>query len=587
MFIIAIPTLQYKQVLKEPTSEKHRIFLLPDAFPSLSFYALVCCQFITIQTIKRGSSMTQRESMQYDVVIVGGGPAGLSAAIRLKQLAPGVTVCLLEKGAEPGAHILSGAVLEPRALDELIPDWKQKGAPLDTPVGKDHFYYLTTKHAWRLPTPPQMNNHGNYIISLGKFCRWLAEEATSLGVEIFPGFTATELMIEENRVVGVLTGDMGIAKDGTHKSTYQAGIELRASHLLFAEGCRGSLTKSLSQHFDLKRNAQPQTYAIGLKEIWEISPEKHCLGDVIHTVGWPLSSDVYGGSFIYHASNHQLCIGLVVGLDYANPFLSPYEELQRLKLHPYIRSLLTGGKRIAYGARALNEGGYQSIPQLVFPGGALIGCAAGFLNVPKIKGTHTAMKSGILAAEAIAAEDLDSYAVRMKQSWVYEELYAARNIRPGFQKGLWKGLWNAAVETYILKGKSKKTLPHHDDHTCLKKAALCKPITYPKPDGQITFDKLTSVQLTGVNHAEDQPCHLKLSNPSLAVNVNLQEYDGPEQRYCPAGVYEFIHDGEGGKKLQINAQNCIHCKTCDIKDPLQNINWVPPEGGGGPRYSNM
>lgn len=531
--------------------------------------------------------MSQRESMQYDVVIVGGGPAGLSAAIRLKQLTPTLSVCILEKGAEIGAHTLSGAVLEPRALDELIPDWKEKGAPLDTPVTKDRFYYFSKKHAWRLPTPPQMHNHGNYIISLGQFCRWLSEQASTLGVEIFPGFSGSELLIEQDRVVGILTGDMGIAKDGTRKSSYQAGIELRTPHLLLAEGCRGSLTKQLCERFDLRKHAQPQTYGIGLKEVWEISPEKHRAGEVLHTLGWPIPSDTYGGTFIYHAAHHQLSIGLVMGLDYSNPFLSPYEELQRFKLHPHIRPLLEGAKRIAYGARALNEGGYQSIPQLTFPGGALIGCAAGFLNVPKIKGTHTAMKSGMLAAEAIAAGDLSTYIPRIEQSWVYEELYAARNIRPGFQKGLWRGLFNAALETYIFKGKRKKTLAHHADHTTLKKAAQCTPISYPKPDGRITFDKLTSVQLTGVNHAEDQPCHLKLSDPSLAVTVNLKEYAGPEQRYCPAGVYEFIDDGQGSKKLQINAQNCIHCKTCDIKDPLQNITWIPPEGGGGPRYSNM
>ena len=532
--------------------------------------------------------MPERESMPFDVVIVGAGPAGLSAAIRLKQLQPNATVAVLEKGSEIGAHILSGAVLEPRALHELIPDWKAKGAPLNTPVTRDRLCYLTPKRAWRLPTPPQMKNHGNYIISLGNFCRWLAEQATALGVDIFPGFAATEVLIESGKVVGVATGDVGIAKDGSHKPGYQPGIELRAPHTLFAEGCRGSLTKTLFQQFELTAASEPQTYGIGLKEIWEIKPDKHKEGEVLHTVGWPLSSDTYGGSFVYHAQNNQLAIGLVIGLDYSNPYLSPYEEFQRFKLHPTITSLLEGGKRIAYGARALNEGGYQSIPQLTFPGGALIGCGAGFLNVPKIKGIHTSMKSGMVAAEAIASGDLSHYCEAIKQSWIYPELYAARNIRPGFHKGLFSGLFNAALETYLFRGKGKKTLSHQGaDHTKLKRASECTPISYQKPDGRITFDKLTSVQLTGVNHTENQPCHLHLNNSSVPVSLNLHDYAGPEQRYCPAAVYEFIDDAQGNPHLQINAQNCIHCKTCDIKDPSQNITWVPPEGGGGPRYPNM
>jgi electron-transferring-flavoprotein dehydrogenase len=532
--------------------------------------------------------MTHRESMPFDVVIVGAGPSGLSAAIRLKQLKPELTVAVLEKGAEVGAHILSGAVLEPRALNELIPDWEAKGAPLHTPATSDKFLFLTSKNSWRLPTPPQMKNHGNYIISLGNFCRWLAEQAISLGVEIFPGFAASETLIENNQVVGVATGDTGTAKDGTPKASFQPGMELRATHTLFAEGCRGSLTQKLFNHFHLRTGVEPQTYAIGLKELWEIDPKKHIPGQITHTVGWPMAHDTYGGSFLYHFDNNQLAIGFVIGLDYTNPYLNPYEEFQRFKLHPAIRPLLEGGKRISYGARALNEGGYQSIPKLTFPGGALIGCGAGFLNVPKIKGTHTAMKSGMLAAEAIAEGALSQYENTLRNSWVYDELYTARNIRPGFHNGLIPGLINAALDTYIFRGKRKKTLSHKAaDHSTLKKASRCKPITYPKPDGKITFDKLTSVQLTGTNHAEDQPCHLKIKDPSIPVGTNLGHYAGPEQRYCPAGVYEFIDDGTGGKKLQINAQNCIHCKTCDIKDPLQNIEWCTPEGSGGPRYPNM
>lgn len=532
--------------------------------------------------------MAPRESITFDVVIIGAGPSGLSAAIRLKQLKPQLTVAVLEKGAEVGAHILSGAVLEPRALNELIPNWKEKGAPLHTKATSDHFLFLTKKKSWRFPTPPQMKNHGNYIISLGNFCRWLGEQATALGVEIFPGFAASETLIENGNVVGVATNDLGVGKNGEPTASYQPGMELRATHTLFAEGCRGSLTQKLFDHFKLREGVEPQTYAIGLKELWEIDPKHHKPGKITHTVGWPLTSDTYGGSFAYHFENNQLAIGFVIGLDYSNPYLNPYEELQRFKLHPSIRPLLENGKRISYGARTLNEGGYQSIPKLTFPGGALIGCSAGFLNVPKIKGTHTAMKSGMIAAEAIAAGALDQYENQIRNSWIYEELYQVRNIRPGFHRGLFFGLLSAAMDTYIFRGKRKKTLSHHGaDYAKLKLARQCTPINYPKPDGKITFDKLTSVQLTGVNHEENQPCHLKIKEPTIPVDVNLKEYAGPEQRYCPASVYEFVDNGNGGQKLQINAQNCIHCKTCDIKDPLQNIQWATPEGSGGPRYPNM
>ncbi|MGB4107304.1 MAG: electron transfer flavoprotein-ubiquinone oxidoreductase [Alphaproteobacteria bacterium] len=534
-----------------------------------------------------------RESMEYDVLIVGAGPAGLSCAIRLKQLKPELSVCVLEKGSEVGAHLLSGAALEPRALNELIPDWKEKNAPLNVKCTTDKFIFLTQKFSFRFITPPQMNNHGNYIISLGNFGRWLAVQAEQLGVEIFPGFAAAEVLYDENNaVIGVATGDLGINKEGERTADFAPGMELHAKQTVFAEGCHGSLTKTLIKKFDLRKNSDPQTYAIGIKEIWEVPPEKHRAGEIIHTLGWPLDSKTYGGSFIYHFENNQIAIGLVIGLDYQNPYLHPYKEMQRFKAHPAIRKMLEGGRRTVYGARALVEGGFQSLPKLTFPGGLLIGDTAGFLNVPKIKGTHTAMKSGMLAAEAIAEDGIDfgseivAYPEKLKNSWVWSELKKVRNIRPGFHFGMWIGLINAGIET-VLCGLTPWTLKNHADHSQLKKAADSKKIDYPKPDGVLTFDILTSVSFSNTNHAEDQPSHLTLIDPSIPTRVNLPLYDEPAQRYCPAAVYEIIKDNQGVAKLQINAQNCVHCKTCDIKDPSQNINWVVPQGGGGPNYPNM
>ena len=547
--------------------------------------------------------MAERESMQYDVVVVGAGPAGLACAIRLKQLAAErgseASVCVIEKGSEVGAHILSGAVMDPRALAELFPDWQAMDAPLNAPVTEDRFLFLGERSAFKVPNfllPACFRNHGNYVVSLGNVCRWLGSQAEALGVEIFPGFAAAEVLYDERgSVIGVATGDMGVGKDGEPGPNYQPGMELHAKYTFFAEGCRGQLGRQLQAKFKLDAGRDPQVYGIGLKELWQIQPAQHQSGLVIHTAGWPLDTETYGGSFLYHMEDNLVCIGFVVGLGYANPYLSPYEEFQRYKTHPSIRPFLEGGKRISYGARAITAGGLQSLPKLVFPGGALIGDNAGFLNASRIKGSHAAIKSGMLAAEAAfdalaanrSGDELAAYPEKFRSSWLHEELHRARNFKPWMSKGLYTGTAMVGIDQIVFGGKAPWTLHHdHADNETLKNKNEVQPIAYPKPDGVITFDRLSSVFISNTNHSEDQPVHLTLKDPSVPVNVNLALYDAPEQRYCPAGVYEIVTESSG-PRLQINAQNCVHCKTCDIKDPTQNIVWVAPEGGGGPNYPNM
>jgi electron-transferring-flavoprotein dehydrogenase len=541
--------------------------------------------------------------MQYDVVVVGAGPAGLAAAIRLKQLAAErageVSVCVIEKGSEVGAHILSGAVMDPRALAELFPSWQELDAPLNTPVSEDRFLFLTEGGSRKVPNwmlPACFRNHGNYVVSLGNVCRWLGQQAEAAGVEIFPGFAAAEVLCtEDGKVRGVATGDMGVSRSGEKTEAYQPGIELHAKYTFFAEGCRGHLGRQLESRFGLREGVEPQVYGIGLKELWEIDPARHQPGLVIHTAGWPLDTETYGGSFLYHQENNQVAVGFVVGLGYSNPYLNPYEEFQRYKTHPAIRSFFEGGKRVSYGARAIAAGGLQSLPRLVFPGGCLIGDEAGFLNASRIKGSHCAIKSGMMAAEAAyealvagrAQDELSAYPDAFRKSWLYQELHRARNFKPWMSKGLYAGTLMVGIDQIVFGGNAPWTLKHqHADNETLRNKTQAAPIAYPRPDGLLTFDRLSSVFISNTNHSEDQPVHLTLKDADVPVKVNLELYDAPEQRYCPAGVYEIVRE-TAGPRLQINAQNCVHCKTCDIKDPTQNIVWVTPEGGGGPNYPNM
>ncbi len=546
----------------------------------------------------------ERDSMEFDVLVVGGGPAGLAAAIRLKQLAEAknseISVCVLEKGSEIGAHILSGAVMDPRALAELLPDWKERGAPVTTEVSEDRFLFLSESGARRVPglmLPAALKNHGNYVISLGNLVRWLGTQAEALGVEVYPGFAAAEILYDENGAVkGVATGDLGVGRDGQRTDAYQPGMELHAKYTLFAEGSRGHLGKRLVERFRLAEGKDPQSYAIGIKELWEVKPARFQAGLVVHTAGWPLDTSTYGGSFLYHFEDNKVAVGFVLGLNYANPWLSPFDEFQRYKTHPAIRGFFEGGKRLGYGARSITAGGINALPRLVFPGGCLVGCDAGFLNASRIKGSHAAMKSGMLAAEAAfnavgagrRGDELTGYASAFESSWLHDELSRARNFKSAMSRGLWTGTLLVGIDQTLFRGKAPFTLrTRKQDHEYLRPASEFQPIAYPKPDGKLTFDKLSSVFLSSTNHEENQPVHLTLKDPRVPVDLNLARFAGPESRYCPAGVYEFVKDEDGGDRLQINAQNCVHCKTCDIKDPTQNIVWVTPEGGGGPNYSGM